>query len=153
MSINAAIISENMEERMLLTQVMRMAGLSVWSDENFDKFPQSELENPIDLLILAPETAMLQEAVRQARLFSSAPMIVIADFINDDIRVRLYEAGADLVLVRPYSPRLLMVQAGMMAQRDVTLGLYQPFQRPLAATPAGGFIPSVRSNVTAPLYS
>jgi DNA-binding response OmpR family regulator len=153
MSINAAIISENMEERMLLTQVMRMAGLSVWSDENFDKFTQSELENPVDLLILAPETAMLQEAVRQARLFSSAPMIVVADFIHDDTRVRLYDAGADLVLVRPYSPRLLMVQAGMMAQRDATLGLYQPFQRPLAAASTGGFIPSVRSNVTAPLYS
>ncbi len=153
MSINAAIISNNMEERMLLTQVMRMAGLSAWSDENFDKFPQSELENPVDLLILAPETAMLQEAVRQARLFSSAPMIVIADFINDDTRVNLYEAGADLVLVRPYSPRLLMVQAGMMAQRDVTLGLYRPFQRPLAPAPAGGFIPSVRSSVSTPLYS
>ncbi|MFN8487190.1 MAG: hypothetical protein U0350_06320 [Caldilineaceae bacterium] len=151
--MNAAIISANKEERILLTQVVRLAGLSVWGDENFDKFPQNGLDNPVDLLILAPETALLQAAVRQARLFSAAPMIVIADFINDDTRVKLYDAGADLVLVRPYSPRLLLVQAGMMAQRDVTLGLYQPFQRPLAAASSPGFIPSARPVVGASLYS
>ena len=151
--MNAIIITQNAEERMLLTQVMQWAGLSVLSNQNFDSFAQDALEKPVDLIILAQETTQLQDAMWHARRVSGAPIIVIADFINDDARVALYEAGADLVLVRPYSPRLLMVQAGMIAQRGGGMAFPHPSKVPAPMLSVEPFVPPVRPLRNASLYS
>lgn len=152
-SMKAVIINQNKEEQILLTQALQWAGLSVQAEENVEYLLLRERADPADLLIFAQETPKLEEAIKQARLFSSAPIIAIADFIPEDTRVKLYEAGADLVLVRPYSPRLFMVQAGMLAQRELTRGIPQPFQRPSLVAPLSVFVPPVHQPNSPPLYS
>lgn len=151
-TMNAIIITQNTEERILLSQVLEWAGLSVSSNQNFDTLAHGGQEKQIDLMILAQETAKLQEAMWHARHISNAPMIVITDFINDDARVALYEAGADLVLVRPYSPRLLMVQAGMIAQKGGSRAFPQASRQPSPALPVEPFVSTTRPLKSVSMY-
>ncbi len=124
--MNAAIIAPDTEERIQLTNVLQSAGLTVLIVNHFDDLNQGWSTQPIDLVVFAQPTEQLLDAIRHTRQITSAPIIAITNFIHDDVRVSLYGAGADLVLVRPYSPRLLMVQAGMMAQHGFTMARAQP---------------------------
>ncbi|CAN5710968.1 hypothetical protein BH10CHL1_BH10CHL1_08190 [soil metagenome] len=150
--MRAIIISHNGEERILLAQVLQQAGLSVHPTDNFDSFVQGWAPAPVDLVILALPSEQLQATMHQARIMTTAPIIVIADFINDSARVALYEAGADLVLVRPYSPRLLMVQAGIMAQQGYGRSSYQPIRQLVTPMPAEALLAAPRLR-SAALYS
>jgi CheY-like chemotaxis protein len=136
-NMKAVIITNNGEERILLTHVVERAGLLVQPTDNFDSVVQGWPKAPADLVILAQASEQLQDALHQARLVTPAPIIVVTDFINDRTRVALYEAGADLVLVRPYSPRLLMVQAGIMAQQGHGRSSRQPTSRTTNRSIAG----------------
>lgn len=124
--MNAAIITSDTEERIQLTDVLQRAGLNTLVVDYFDDLSQAGASQPIDLIVFVQPTDQLLDAIRHTRQITSAPIIAITNFIHDDVRVSLYGAGADLVLVRPYSPRLLMVQAGMMAQHGFTMARAQP---------------------------
>ncbi len=124
--MNAAIIAPQTQERIQLTDILQRAGLTVLTADHFDDLSQGWSTQPIDLVVFVQPTDHLLDAIRHTRQITSAPIIAITTFIHDDIRVSLYGAGADLVLVRPYSPRLLMVQAGMMAQHGFTMARAQP---------------------------
>ncbi|MCX6044619.1 MAG: hypothetical protein NT075_05855 [Chloroflexi bacterium] len=150
--MKAIIITPNGAERILLAQVLQQAGLSVQPTDNFDSFVQGWASTSVDLVILALPAEQLQMAMPQTRLITNAPLIVIADFINDSARVALYKAGADLVLVRPYSPRLLMVQAGIMAQQGYARSAQQPIRQLVAPMPAESFLSGSRQR-SATLYS
>jgi two-component system, OmpR family, response regulator RegX3 len=47
-----------------------------------------------------------------------APLVVIVGRSDEDDLLRTYEAGADLVVTRPWSPRLLAAQVRALVQRD-----------------------------------
>jgi DNA-binding response OmpR family regulator len=48
---------------------------------------------------------------------------MITDQIVEDRQIRLYQAGADLIIQRPYSARLLVVQMRALLRRSARLGL------------------------------
>jgi DNA-binding response OmpR family regulator len=150
--MNTAIITSDAEERIQLTDVLQRAGLTVQAVDHFDDLGQTGVSQPIDLVVLVQPTDQVLDAIRHTRQLTAAPIIAITHFIHDDVRVSLYDAGADLVLVRPYSPRLLMVQAGMMAQHGFGMVRAQPsrlpFNRVAIPTPM-----SVAQGTAARLYS
>jgi len=150
--MNAAIIAPPTEERIQLMEVMQSAGLTVLIANHFDDLSQGWATQPIDLVVFVQPTDQLLDAIRHTRQITSAPIIAITNFIHDDVRVALYSAGADLVLVRPYSPRLLMVQAGMMAQHGFTMARAQPPRLPFNGVPVPAAIPMAQGG-RARLYS
>ena len=152
--MNAVIITDNAEERTLLARVIQQAGLTVRPAPDFTNLLQSWDATRVDLVIVAQSSQQLPDAIHQLRLMSAATIIVIADFVSADVRGALYEAGADLVLVRPYSQRLLILQAGIMAQQGCGHSLRQQLaKRPMATQPVEPFITPVNQARSALLYS
>jgi DNA-binding response OmpR family regulator len=51
------------------------------------------------------------------RGYTDAPVVIITDPISEDIHADLFDAGADLVLFRPYSARILIMQIQALLRR------------------------------------
>jgi len=117
MDRKAIVLAHHTDELISLTNIVQQAGLLVNAYTRFGSLVEGWPEQPVNLVIIAHQTEEIAQAVHYTSRISTASIIAITDFINDEMRMALYAAGATLVLVRPYSPRLLMVQAGMMAQK------------------------------------
>lgn len=74
-------------------------------------------DKPAALLVVAVTEIDSFTTMTQIRQATKAPVILIVSSISEDMQVALYEAGADLILLRPYSTRLLLAQARNLAYR------------------------------------
>lgn len=75
----------------------------------------------VDLVVWSVENVdeKLLEQFNQIRRQANSAMIAITEFLPEREKIRLYEAGVDLVIDRPYSTSLLLAQIKSM-QRRVT---------------------------------
>ncbi len=115
--MKAMVMIQHPQERMLVTQGLQASGVSVQQASTVASLEPGWGMESIDVVILAAAPEQVQEAVRQIRMVSAAPLIVIADLIEEKDRMALYLGGADIVFARPYSLRFLLMQAGTIAYR------------------------------------
>ena len=82
---------------------------------------ENGLERPADLVLVALDdgNALLWD-VAQLRLATEAPLLVIVDPIQEERLCTVLRAGADLVLLRPVSPRLLAEYCQVLLRRSGT---------------------------------
>ena len=123
--MQAIIISENGEEREFLSYVLRRAGLAVTRTAAVKLVTPSLLKQPVDLILLSAKShTAVSEDVATIRTLSQAPLLLLHDAMTEDQTCKLPDAGVDLILERPYSPRIL---ARLVAQVDpeafVTIGV------------------------------
>lgn len=89
------------------------------------KDPKDMLEHwphtVVDLVIWAVDSVdeVLLNQLHQIRTQANSTIITITEFVTEKDKIRLYEAGADLVVDRPYSLGILQAQIKSM-QRRVT---------------------------------
>ena len=62
--------------------------------------------------------------VRHARAETPVPLIVVTDPVEESLQFSLLEAGADMVICRPFSSRLLIAQAQALMRRAGTVPLF-----------------------------
>jgi DNA-binding response OmpR family regulator len=74
-------------------------------------------QRALDLIVLALEDGDVLAQVRQLRAQFEVPLIVIADRIEERLHVALLDVGADLVVLRPFSGRLLVAQVRALLRR------------------------------------
>jgi DNA-binding response OmpR family regulator len=110
------LIAHNADERAVLSLVLQRAGLAVTSAHDLERAMKSWLDRPADLILLALSGDPLTH-VRRVRAETEAPVITLVDGVAEDLHYQLLEAGADLVLSRPYSARLLVAQARALVRR------------------------------------
>ena len=119
----AMLLADNADERAVLSLVLQRAGLAVTAARDLDRAMKSWLERPADLIVLALGGEPLA-LVRQTRADTPAPLIVIAAPMDEDAQFSVLEAGADLVIFRPFSARLLIAQAQALMRRAGTVPLF-----------------------------
>jgi DNA-binding response OmpR family regulator len=119
----AMLLAENADERAVLSLVLQRAGLAVTAARSLDRAMKSWLERPSDLIVLALSDDPLT-LVRRTRADTPAPLIVITGPLEEDLCFSLLEAGADLVVFRPYSARLLIAQTQALMRRAGTVPLF-----------------------------
>ena len=119
----AMLLSDNADERAVLSLVLQRAGLAVTMANNLDRAMKSWLERPADLIVLALSGDLLTQ-VRHARAETPVPLIVVTDPIAESLHFSLLDAGADMVLCRPFSSRLLVAQAQALMRRAGTVPLF-----------------------------
>jgi len=129
--MKAMVMIQHPQERMLVTQGLQASGVSVQQASNVTSLEPGWGMESIDVVILAAAPEQVQEAVRQIRMVSAAPLIVIADLIEEKERMALYVGGADMVFARPYSLRFLLMQAGTIAYRVGGTHWPQPSTAPM----------------------
>ncbi|VAW33373.1 Phosphate regulon transcriptional regulatory protein PhoB (SphR) [hydrothermal vent metagenome] len=122
--MQAIVISENGEEREFLSYVLRHAGLSITPIAAVKTMASSQLKQPVDIIVLSAKsnTAPTSHAfagtgssrgqaasddVVAIRALSQAPLLLLQEGLTEDQTCDLLDAGVDLILKRPYSPRIL----------------------------------------------
>jgi two-component system response regulator MtrA len=140
--MRALILCDEADETALLGLVAQRVGASVQSSPRLEPGLDILARDPVDLILAALRTGALVDTTRRIRRDSSTPLTVISPSRDEDTLCRLYEAGADLVLTRPYSARLLISQLRALLRRSAGTTL-----APLPSLQAGDvqLLPSTRT--------
>ena len=119
----AMLLAGNPDERAILSLVLQRAGLAVTTAPSLDRAMKSWLERPADLIAVALKGDPLEHA-RHLRAETPVPLVLIVDPLDEDLHYALLEAGADLVVSRPFSARLLIIQTQALMRRAGTVPLF-----------------------------
>jgi DNA-binding response OmpR family regulator len=119
----AMLLAKNVDEKAVLSLVLQRAGLAVTTANDLERAMKTWLERPADLIVLALDVDPLVQ-VRGARAETEVPILLIADAVEEEIHCALLQAGADLVLFRPFSARLLIAQVQALMRRAGSVPLF-----------------------------
>ena len=115
--MNAFLFCDDSNETAILTVVLQLAGLTVTPTSDLERTLRSWPERPVDLLLLALHHGTLLDQVRRIRATVEVPLVAVSNASDEDSLCQLFEAGADLVVCRPYSARLLSAQLRALLRR------------------------------------
>jgi DNA-binding response OmpR family regulator len=118
----AMLLAQNADERAVLSLVLQRAGLAVTTAADLERAMKTWLDRPADLIVLAIAGDPLVH-VSRTRSETLVPIVVIGDRVEEGSHCALLEAGADLVLCRPFSARLLIAQVQALMRRAGTVPL------------------------------
>ena len=111
--MQALLFSPHPEETGVFQLILQQAGFMVRTVQNLDHAIESWPEQPSDLVFISLSGSDLFKdlpRIKQIRAHTVVPIITIADIISEEIQIEFLEAGVDLVILRPYSVRLLLAQ-------------------------------------------
>jgi DNA-binding response OmpR family regulator len=113
----ALLIAEDPDEAAVLSLVLQRAGLAVTSSNSLELAMQSWPERPADIILVALHHNEPLAQVRRVRAETEAALALIVEPIEEHERCALLENGADLLLIRPFSARLLIAQVRALLRR------------------------------------
>lgn len=106
--MQAIVISQNQENADWFTYILRKEGMAVAISKQIQRVIPTLQERPVDLILYS--TIMdedLLTTVEEIKKNSSAFVVLVVDQLTEDEHCDLLDAGADWVLTRPVSGRLL----------------------------------------------
>jgi DNA-binding response OmpR family regulator len=117
--MQAILISPHADEANVLQIILQRAGFMVRSARNLEQAIESWPENPADLILIAlsGEHSKSLTQIKLLRAHTVVPILLVSDTLSDDLHVNYLEAGADLVVNRPYSVRALLAQIRAILRR------------------------------------
>ncbi len=117
--MHALLVAYDPDEAAVLTLVLQRAGLTVSRAATLERIMQTGPEKPADFVVLAARESPPATQIRRLRAQTQVPLMVIAGRIEEGVHVELLEAGADLVILRPFSARVLIAQVRALLRRAV----------------------------------
>jgi len=120
----ALLLAQDADEKAVLSVVLQRAGLAVTSASDLDRAMQTWPERPADLVLLALQGGDPLAGVHRVRGETTVPVIAIVNEVVEDFHCRLLESGADLVVARPFSARLLIAQVRALLRRAGSVPLF-----------------------------
>lgn len=120
----ALLLAQDPDEKALLSLVLQRAGLAVTSANDLERAMASWSERPSDLILSALPRVDPVAAIRRIRRETSVPTIVIVDSIGEAAHCQVLEAGADQVVQRPFSAKLLIAQVRAILKRAGSVPLF-----------------------------
>jgi DNA-binding response OmpR family regulator len=112
----AVLLSQNADETSILSLVLQRAGLAVTTANRVERVIATWSERPADLVMLALSADALPH-VRDLRSMTAVPIAVVTHPVSEDTHLALLDAGADMVVTRPYSARLLIASVRALMRR------------------------------------
>jgi DNA-binding response OmpR family regulator len=120
----ALLIAEDPDEAAVLSLVLQRAGLAVTSSNDLERAMQSWAERPADIILVALHRGEPLARVQRVRAETEAALVLIVEPIEEHERCALLENGADLVVIRPFSARLLIAQVRALLRRTGSVPLF-----------------------------
>lgn len=124
--MQAQLFSPFPDEAAILRLVIQQAGFTVRSIKDIDRAIEEWPENPSEMIVFTTSgdfTADLHKIV-QMRSQAGATMIIISDQLQEKNHIEFLEAGADLVITRPYSAHLLLAQIRATLRRTAGMPFF-----------------------------
>lgn len=123
------LFSPHIEEASVLNLLLQRVGFNVRTVHNLDQAVDAWPEQPADfVLITLPEDVQeirkAMKHIEQVRLHTVTPILIISDPINESLQVGLLEAGADVVISRPYGVRFLHAQVKALLRRSAGIPFF-----------------------------
>jgi len=118
--MEALLLSSYADETSVLTTVLQEIGFSVRSIRDWKRVIEVWQERPPDFLLIAgtQDADFYTKEIRQLRLQTVIPIVLITDGFPENQQVNLLDAGADLVIPRPYGTRLIIAQIKTLLRRS-----------------------------------
>ncbi|MGC9360272.1 MAG: winged helix-turn-helix transcriptional regulator [Anaerolineae bacterium] len=116
--VYAALVCDDADENAYLGLAVQRAGLLARSFRELSGALSAWRTDPGALIVLSLRTDHPWMQVGRIRAETSVPLVVVVGRADEDELVRTYAAGADLVIPRPWSPRVFAMQVRALAQRD-----------------------------------
>lgn len=120
----ALLITQDADEAAVLTLVLQRAGLAVTTARDLERAMQSWPERPADLILVALAKPDPIAQVHRIRGQTEVPLGIVVDSAAEDLQYALLEAGADLVIPRPFSARLLIARVRALLRRAGSVPLF-----------------------------
>ena len=120
----AHLLVQDHEERAILSLVLQRAGLAVTSAGDLERAMSSWPERPSDLILVALAQVDPLTTIRRIRRETSVPTVLVVDPIDEATHYQLLELGADRIVQRPYSSKLLIAQARVLLRRAGSVPLF-----------------------------
>jgi two-component system KDP operon response regulator KdpE len=124
--MQALLFSPYIEEASVLIQLLQRAGLTVRTVHNLDQAIDAWPEQPADFaLITLPENIPRAiKHIENIRIHTFIPICIISDPIDENLQVELLEAGADLVIIRPFGIRFMLAQIKALLRRSAGIPFF-----------------------------
>ncbi len=138
--MQALLFSQYPDEAAILRLVIQQAGFTTRSIRDIDQAIESWPENPSELIVftLSEDFAVDLHRIIQMRSQTATTIVAIADQLSENKHIKLFESGADLVIIRPYSAHLLLAQIRATLRRTAGMPF---FSLPTITNPALSLIP------------
>ncbi len=118
-------MSQDPDESAVLSLVLQRAGLTVQRTTDVERaLDAPATEGPPDLFVLANVEPSPLANVRRIRAQSQAILVLVTDHVDEAMHVVLLDSGADLVVIRPFSARLLIAQVRALLRRGAGLPFF-----------------------------
>lgn len=124
--MEALLFSQFADEDMMLTSVLQQAGFIVRATRDLKRAIRDWPEHPADFILvtLPAQTDEPVKLVENLRANSVVPIVLITDSLPEEVHIRMLELGADLVIRRPYSSRLLLYQIRALLRRSNSMPFF-----------------------------
>lgn len=120
----ALLLARDSDEKAVLSLVLQRVGLAVNTTNDLERALQVWPQRPADLILLALGDDEPLTNVQCIRAETTVPIVVIVSQMGEGLHYELLEAGADLVIPRPFSARLLIAQVRALLRRAGGLPLF-----------------------------
>jgi DNA-binding response OmpR family regulator len=110
--MQAILFSPYIEEASVLNLILQRVGFHVRTVQNLKQAIDAWPEQSTDfvLITLPEDISGAIKHIENIRLHTVIPICIISDPINESLQVDLLEAGADLIIQRPFGIRFLQAQ-------------------------------------------
>jgi len=115
--VYALLIARDEDDIAIFSTTFQRAGLAVTIAKELERAMQTWTERPSDIILLALPNQDPREQVRRIRTETIVPLVLTTYDANESSHCELLKLGADLVLVPPFSAKLLIAQIGVLMRR------------------------------------
>jgi DNA-binding response OmpR family regulator len=116
--VQAVIISEDADEKEIMSFILRKAGLAVAMSSDYKRVLERWSDHPADLMVIvAKEGQEPEKIVEEVRSISQIPLLILVESLTEKTFCNLLHRGADAVLRHPVSPQELSAQVSAMMRR------------------------------------
>lgn len=112
----ALLLTQNADEKAVLSLLLQRAGLAVTTANDLERAMKTWFDRPADLILLAIGGDPLAH-LHRIRAETEVPVVILLDQSPEELHYQLLEGGADLVITRPFSTRLLIAQMRALLRR------------------------------------
>ncbi|MCU0521040.1 MAG: response regulator transcription factor [Anaerolineae bacterium] len=122
--MKALLISQDPDETAVVSLALQRAGLNVARYRDVPDPVPFDADDPTQLIVLATPEGSPLPGVKAIRAQEPTPLVVIAEHLDESTHTITLESGADLVIQRPFSARLLIAQIRALLRRAANLPLF-----------------------------
>lgn len=116
------LVANDQDEKENFAYIIRREGLAIASSSDLQRVLKNWTDHPADLLVVAlNENQEPEKDVESIRAITQIPLLMVVDPPAESRLCKLLRCGADVVLSRPVSAKLLAAHMGALIRRSAAV--------------------------------